>query len=73
MFHLLNGFLYRYNARDTEECRLKNSVRTVAQTNLLCNLRGVDIVNLDIVVCKVFLYSVRHELNQLLTFIDGIQ
>ncbi|CDA49509.1 unknown [Bacteroides stercoris CAG:120] len=71
--HLLNSLFYRNYTCDTEECRLENGVGTVAQTDFLCNLSCVDVVNGDIVLCKVFLYSVRQVLSQLFTFPDGVQ
>ena len=71
--HLFNSLFNRNYACDTEESRLEDSVGTVAQTNFLCNLSCVDIVNRDIVLCEVFLHFVRQVLSQLFTFPDSVQ
>ena len=72
-FHLLNSLFYRDYTCDTEECGLQDGVGTVAQTDFLCNLSSVDIVNSDIVLCKVLLHLVRQVLGQLFAFPDGVQ
>ena len=71
--HLLNSLIYRNNACDTEECRLKDCIGTVTQTNFHCNLSCVDIVYRDIVLCKVLLHFVRQVLSQFFTFPDCVQ
>jgi len=71
--HLFNSLIYRDYACDTEECRLKDCIGTVAQTNFHCNLSCVDIVYRDVVLCKVFLHLVRQVLSQFFAFPDGIQ
>ena len=43
--HLFNSQVDRNNLSYAEECRLENCVGAVAQTNLLCNLGCVDVVN----------------------------
>ena len=73
MLHLLYGFLYRYNTRDTEESGLQNRVGTIAQTNLLRYLCRVDIIHFDIVVSKVFLHFIRHETHKFLALINGVE
>ena len=71
--HLLNSLFYRNNACDTEECRLKDCVGTVTQTNFQCNLCCVDIVYRNVVLCKIFLNLVRQVLSQFFTFPDCVQ
>ncbi len=71
--HLLNSELYRDNAGDTEECTLQDSVGTVTQTNLLCNLGSVDGIYSNVVLCEVTLYLVRHELLELVGVEDCVQ
>ena len=73
VLHLFYGFLYGDYLCDTEECRLENGVGAVAQANLLCNLGGVDIEYLNVVVSEVFLHFVRQVLSQFLAFPDGVQ
>ena len=71
--HLLNSLFYRNNACDTEECRLKDCVGTVTQTNFQCNLCCVDIVYRNVVLCEIFLNLVRQVLSQFFTFPDSVQ
>ena len=71
--HLFYRLFYRDNVCDTEECRLKDCIGTVAQANFLCNLSSVDIIYRDVILCKVFLHSVRQVLSQFFTFPDCIQ
>ena len=71
--HLLNSLIYRNNACDTEECRLKDCIGTVTQTDFHCNLSCIDIVYRDIVLCKVLLHLVRQVLSQFFTFPDCVQ
>ena len=66
--HLLNSLFYRNNACDTEECRLKDCVGTVTQTNFQCNLCCVDIVYRNVVLCEIFLNLVRQVLSQFFAF-----
>ena len=71
--HLLNCKISRYNLCYAEECRLKNGIGTIAQTNLLRNLGCIDIINLDIVLCKISLHFVGNEVNEFIAFENGIQ
>ena len=64
---------YRDNACDAEECRLKDSIGTVAQTDFLCNLSSVDVIYGDVVFCKILLHTVRQILSQFFTFPDCVQ
>ena len=71
--HLLYGEVYGDDFGDAEEGRLEDGVRAVAEANLLCNLRGVDIVNGDIVLGKVALHVVGQILSQFFAFPDGVE
>ena len=73
LLHLLDGKVNRNNLRNAEECRLEDGVGTVAQTDLLCNLGSVDIVNLDVLLCEHTLHLVRNEVDEFLTVEDGVQ
>ena len=73
VLHLLNGLLNRNDCGDTEESRLEDGVGTVAQTDLLCDLRSVDVINFNLMVSEVFLHFVRQVLNQLVALPDGVQ
>ena len=70
---MFNSEVYRDYAGDTEECRLEDGVGTVAQPDFLCNLGGVDVIYLNIVLGKVSLYLVRQVLGQFLAFPDGVE
>ncbi len=48
--HLLDGLLERNHVRDFEECRLHDGVRTRTQTQLGGDLRGVDDIEVDLVL-----------------------
>ncbi len=65
--HLLNCKINRDYLGDAEERALEDGVGAVAQSDLLCDLGCVDIVNLDIVVSKVLLDVVGEVLGKLLT------
>jgi len=71
--HLLYSQINGDNACDAEECRLQDSVGTVTQTDFLCNLSCVDVVNGDIVLCKILLHLVRQVLCQFFAFPDSIE
>ena len=58
---------------DAEECGLQDGVRAVAEANLLCNLRSVDIVNGDVVLSKVLLDVVWQEVYQLLSLMNRVE
>ena len=72
-FHLLNSLFYRDYTCDTEECGLKDSVGTVAQTNFQCNLSCVDIIYRNVVLCEILLNLVRQVLSQFITFPNSVQ
>ena len=71
--HLLYGEVNGDYFGDAEEGGLEDGVRAVAEANLLCNLRSVDIVNGDIVLGKVALHVVGQILSQLFAFPDGVE
>ena len=71
--HLLNGEVNGDHFRDAEEGRLENGVRAVAEADFLCNLRGVDVVDRNVVLGKVTLGVVGQVLCQLLAFPDGVE
>ena len=73
VLHLLHGLVNGDHAGDAEEGALQNGVGAVAQSNLLADLRSVDIINLDVVLCEVSLNFVRDEINQFVAVEDGIQ
>ena len=72
-FHLLNGEFHGDDACDAEESALQDGVGTIAKTNLLCYLSGVDGIDGDVVLCKVAFYLVGHELGELVSLKDGVQ
>ena len=71
--HLLYSQVNRNNTCDTEECRLQDGVGAVAQADFLCNLSCIDIINSNIMLCKVLLNLVRQILSQFFTFPNSIQ
>ena len=73
LLHLFDSQIHGDHARDTEERRLKNGVRAVAQPYLKGNLSGVDVINGDILLSKIAFYPVRKVLCQLLAVPYGIQ
>ena len=73
LLHLLDGKVNGDNLRDAEECRLEDGVGAVAQTNLLCNLGGVDIIYLDVLLGEHALHLVRNEVDELLAVEDSVQ
>ena len=73
LLHLLYSELDGDDLGDAEECTLENSVGTIAETNLLCYLGGVDVVNGDVVGSKVPLDAVRQEVDKFLTFEDSVE
>ena len=73
LLHLLDGKVNGDNLRDAEECRLEDGVGAVAQTNLLCNLGGIDIINLDVLLSEHTLHLVRNKVYELLTVEDSVQ
>ena len=50
--HLLHGEIGRNDLGNAEESRLQDGAGAVAQTNLLADLRSVDVVHLDVVLAK---------------------
>ena len=73
LLHLFYGQIHGDDTCDAEEGRLQDGVGAVAQADFLCDLRGVDIVNLDVVLGKVSLHAVRQVLGQFLAFPNRIQ
>ena len=73
MLHLFNCLLYRDDTCDAEECRLEDSVGTVAETNLLSNLSCIDVVNLDFLLSENCLHLVRDVVDKFLTVPDSIE
>ena len=71
--HLLYSKFCWDNLRDAEESRLEDGVCAVTESNLLSNLRSIDIINLDIMLSKVLLNLIWDEVYKLITFEDGIQ
>ena len=49
--HQIDSLLFRNNVCQFEECRLKNGVDTLSQTDLFTDLDTVDHIELDVVVC----------------------
>ena len=73
LLHLLDSQVNGDNLCDAEESTLQDGIGAVAQSNLLCNLRSVHIINGDIVLCEVTFDAVGDELNQLFAFEDGVE
>ena len=73
LLHLLDGQVNGDNLGDAEEGTLQDGVGAVAQTNLLSDLGGVDVVNLDVVVGEVLLHVVGQVLGQLVAVPNGVQ
>ena len=73
LLHLFYRQVYRDDTGDTEECRLEDGIGTVAQSDFLCNLGGVDVIYLDIVLGKVSFHLVRQVLGQFFAFPDGVE
>ena len=73
VLHLLDSLVNGDNARDAEECGLENGVGTVAETDFLGNLGGVDVVNGDVVVGEILLHLVGKVGNEFVTVPDGVQ
>ena len=73
LLHLINSKVERDYLSNTEERRLEDSIGTVTKANLLCNLSSVDVVNADIVLCKVTLNLIRNEVYKFLTIKDSVQ
>ncbi len=48
VLHVLDSVVDRNDVSKLEECRLKNSVYSVAQTDLLTDLNAVDRIELDV-------------------------
>ena len=71
--HLLNGQINWNDFRDAEEGRLKYGIGAVAKTYLLSYLRGVDIVERDVVLCQIFLDAVGQILGQLIGIPNGVE
>ena len=73
LLHLFNGQLNGNNTGDAEESRLQDGVGAVAQSNFLCNLGGVDVIDGDVVLCEHALHLVGDEVNQFVALEDGVQ
>ena len=58
VLHLLDSLLERNHIGDLEECRLHDGVGTRSQTQLGCDLRSVDDIEVDIVLGHVDLHVV---------------
>ena len=71
--HLGDGEVGRDDLRDAEEGRLQDGVRAVAETDLLADLRGVDIIDLDVVLGEIALHLVGDEVDELLAIKDGVE
>ena len=72
-FHLLHSEFDGNYLGDAEECALQDGVGAVAQTNLLSNLGGVDIVYLDVVLGEVALHLVGDEAYKLIAVKNGVE
>jgi hypothetical protein len=55
VLHILNSFFDRNDVGKLEECRLENSVDSVAKTDFLTDLNAVDDVELDVVLSDISL------------------
>ena len=55
-----------------KKCRLEDRIGTVAQSDFRCDLGGVDVIYLDIVLGKVSFHLVRQVLGQFFAFPDGV-
>ncbi len=53
--HVLDGLCLGQNLRQGEECRLEDGVGALAHADLLCQVNGVDRVELDVVLRNVAL------------------
>ena len=73
LLHLLYSEVNRDDFCDAEECRLEDCVSAVAQTNLLRNLCGVDVVYCDVLLSKVLLHIVWKEVDQIFTIEDCVE
>ena len=73
LLHLLHSQVNRDDARDAEEGRLEDGVRTVAKADLLCDLCGIHVVHRDVVLGKVLLHLVRQVARQIVTLPDGVE
>ena len=71
--HLLDGEIDGDDLGDAKECALEDGVGAVAQTNFLSDLGRIDIVDGDIMLCKVAFYLVGQVLGQLLALPDGVE
>ena len=65
VLHVLDSVVDRNDVSKLEECRLKNSVYSVAQTDLLTDLNAVDSIELDVVLSDISLYLTWEVLIQL--------
>ena len=55
--HVLDCLFLGKNLRQGEECRLEDGVGALAHADLLCQVNGVDRVELNVVLCNVALGS----------------
>ena len=73
LLHLVDGQVYGDNLCNAEECTLQDGVGAVAQSNLLCYLRGIHIIYGDVVLGEVAFDAVGDEPNQLVALENGVQ
>lgn len=71
--HLLDGEVNGDYFGDAEECALEDGVRAVAEADFLSNLRGVDVVDGDVVLCEVALDVDGEVLCEFLAFPDCVE
>ena len=73
LLHLLHGEVHGDDAGDAEEGTLQDGVRAVAKSDFLSNLRGVDVIDLDVVLSEVLLHLGGEVLLQLVALPDGVE
>ncbi len=73
MLHLLDGLLERNDVGDFEERRLHDGIGTRTQAELGGDLRGVDDVEIDVVLRQVSLHVVGQGLAGGLGVVHGVQ
>ena len=52
VLHIFHGVVYRNDIGQLEECGLHDHVDPVAKTELLADVRSIEDIKLNIVVCK---------------------
>ena len=73
VLHLLNGLIDGDNARDAEEGALQDRVGAVAESDFGGNLRGVDHIDRDILLCQHALDLVGHIARKRLIVPNGVE